>query len=380
MCEVYHNAVLVIAAAAAASPDTGCLFRSLDHAWRGQVSHHLPTGETLNIYLRKVPFHNFVLWPLSKRAWAFQEQVLGQRVVFLGEVEAWWMCRVDNVCQCGYNELYIPRNKTTSSEDPRKLWKEWVSTYSGLELTMYSDKLPALSGLAKAISSTAPHLGNYLAGLWQGDLHYGLGWSVVNPAGVGDPRVPSWSWAKTNSHVYFQPQTHDGDTRVKILEAQCVLKSVDPFGEVTSGFILVLSALVPVNLFARSCANANGDGNDRLEDFLIRALDIKLPRKKYHRAHMDYWWTNSSQWVVERGDENLENAVEVIGRSTREILRNVSTFYALLLFRGFHNRDYLYLILKAVPGRIATYERIGCVFMDSICFEDDSCEAVLKII
>jgi hypothetical protein len=61
----------------------------------------------------------------------------------------------------------MQHSKTTQSD---KFWRRLVENYSDLKLNLETDKLPAFSGIAVAITHSA---GNHLAGLWSGLFCYG---------------------------------------------------------------------------------------------------------------------------------------------------------------------------------------------------------------
>lgn len=80
--------------------------------------------------------------------------------------------------------LPLDKDSTTAPEvgtlsqisDYTTLWEELVHRYIKRRLTFFSDKLPALSGIAKQMQ---PLLGpGYFAGLWEQDLLHGLFWEV----------------------------------------------------------------------------------------------------------------------------------------------------------------------------------------------------------
>lgn len=81
--------------------------------------------------------------------------------------------------------------------------------YSGRELTIESDKLPALAGLAELYRQATGD--QYLAGLWRSSLIVDLLWKrqrVLSCHGVltsmpMEYRAPSWSWAALDGNVSF---------------------------------------------------------------------------------------------------------------------------------------------------------------------------------
>ncbi|CZS96696.1 uncharacterized protein RCO7_02562 [Rhynchosporium graminicola] len=144
----------------------------------------------------------------------------------------------------GQDEDYQPRN-----------WQEVVRFYSALSLTYENDRLPALSGIASSLISNS----NYLAGLRRQSLVFDLNWMHLGTLGsvAKESGVPSWSWAAIKSSVEFFPY-EKLNPRLEIIEAECVLKTSNPFGEVSGGFVTLKGATFETCLlpFALKTANA----------------------------------------------------------------------------------------------------------------------------
>jgi hypothetical protein len=94
-----------------------------------------------------------------------------------------WECVETGDCECGKigggsnpNSDWILRAKEGPSDIDHviklrmKWWHSVVEVYSKLDLTYQSDKLPALSGLAKVLQLLVG--GQYLAGLWKGSFNF----------------------------------------------------------------------------------------------------------------------------------------------------------------------------------------------------------------
>ncbi|XP_014557025.1 hypothetical protein COCVIDRAFT_15616 [Bipolaris victoriae FI3] len=118
--------------------------------------------------------------------------------------------------------------------------------YSTRQLTHASDRLPAISGLAKLVQGSMNM--TYIAGLWKEGLQYGLCWGVVNivpRSTVNGP--PSWSWASYETPLFwpmsvyrrFPPALFD------LNNFHVELASNDEFGRVNRGF-LKITGLVSV--------------------------------------------------------------------------------------------------------------------------------------
>jgi hypothetical protein len=104
------------------------------------------------------------------------------------------------------------------------LWSRLVSGHSHRQLTLDSDKLPALTGVARQFQRTG--MGIYLAGLWLEDLLYHLCW---RPRGGdhGRPstyRAPTWSWASTTGRVTWDMEIFDAQVEADVLSVERKLK------------------------------------------------------------------------------------------------------------------------------------------------------------
>ncbi|KAH9218068.1 heterokaryon incompatibility protein-domain-containing protein [Leptodontidium sp. 2 PMI_412] len=222
--------------------------------------------------------------PLLHRAWAYQERMLAPRMLHVHMEEMFWECKCYTICECGYlswEREHLDRNKwfpirgtltlksrialavdeATPVEDVHTMWLDIVEEYSMLALTKESDRLPALSGLAKYLSQRVQSI--YLAGLWESSLAIGLLWhrcSVLYSSCFRDKlsNVPSWSWAsivRTHqstdeanqlNHITYD-EVREGiiqDPRLKILNAACQVTGTNPFGEVSGGTISIEGALI----------------------------------------------------------------------------------------------------------------------------------------
>ncbi|KAE8330200.1 heterokaryon incompatibility protein-domain-containing protein [Aspergillus sergii] len=169
------------------------------------------------------------LYPLLGRGWCYQERILSPRVLHFGHQEVLWECRTGVTCECkelqrapslksalgklgrrrsnpsvpspkGKSKALIKIQKRTDIND--RTWRTIVQGYSNGALTRPSDRLPAISGLAKRVDMDTT---DYLAGIWRPSLLHDLVWRVAHDP-VPRPTcwiAPSWSWAATDSAVKF---------------------------------------------------------------------------------------------------------------------------------------------------------------------------------
>jgi len=149
--------------------------------------------------------------------------------------------------------------------DKASYWFNISNQYSERALTKWTDRPPALSGLAEqfmasevtAVSSQPGQalkfnqlsLGGYLVGLWSATLEKGLCWQVDYTPGkrvsTKDTYIaPSWPWASVSGPINWNWGGNSTvATTIKIHDVSCVLAGSDPTGAVSGG-ILVISARV----------------------------------------------------------------------------------------------------------------------------------------
>ncbi|KAK0704421.1 heterokaryon incompatibility protein-domain-containing protein, partial [Lasiosphaeris hirsuta] len=180
--------------------DSICIVQGDEHDWMAEASKMCTVYENSFLTLMATKAgdahggllpkdHN--VFPLLRRAWVFQERCLSLRVAHFTAEGVVYECY-------GRGLWSAPRNAAEFVQ----VWNGIVKVYSGLDLTFHSDKLPALAGLAKQLSSRSKssgyHPGRFLAGVWENTFAEGLIWSGTNkPPGPGPLTwgAPTWSWA-----------------------------------------------------------------------------------------------------------------------------------------------------------------------------------------
>ncbi|KAJ2900245.1 HET-domain-containing protein [Zalerion maritima] len=163
------------------------------------------------------------------------------------------------------NQTIDARKKRTIDEI--RLWHRLVMQYSALYLTVQSDRLPAIAGLAKQMVGLRGGDLRYLAGVWSSSLEPDLLWHVDESlAGRSasrptPPNAPSWSWASVNGKVSFWDEELV-DHNLAIVESQCDpvrrdSDEVDPFGQVTGGRLVVSTDGLEVMKLVHTYAEGN---------------------------------------------------------------------------------------------------------------------------
>lgn len=224
------------------------------------VPNSTPTG----VFLRKKTDHDqyqmisdLVMWstraPLLQRAWVVQELLLSPRTIHFEKDEIIWSCNETLCCSCSSFKPYTSENDNAKVKFAQALmadksawvesWEQVIRLYSRKGITIESDRLPALSGIAKRFQARNGSV--YLAGLWESNLEQGLCWMTLQ--GSGDASrpstylAPSWSWCSVLASLHW-PLYNIGEDEstainVDILEASCTPSTIDPTGAVSSDFI-----------------------------------------------------------------------------------------------------------------------------------------------
>jgi hypothetical protein len=255
MGDIYGNAFVTLGAAAGIHADSGIFHeRKLPRYCRIPLTIQNKT-EFIDLCSaenrEKAKVHlSDKIQPLYSRSWALQERALSRRFVAYQTGQIYWSCSEEVVLEDGTAVHRHPEvlNGYSTESWSSSTWQYFVEKYSTTKATFETDKLPALSGLAKTIQQMSKD--EYLAGLWKGTILDGLIWMTRSPSLVRRPsqyRAPSWSWAALNGEVkWLEPWIADPDDDSGRYELQYLSYFVDykitpsgknPFGEVLCGYI-----------------------------------------------------------------------------------------------------------------------------------------------
>jgi hypothetical protein len=129
-------------------------------------------------------------------------------------------------------------------------WMTLIEEYSVCSLTVPSDKLVAISGLAKSLNCDC----QYLAGIWGMYLPMQMLWRVSLEARnkshdfkvYSEYHAPTWSWASMNVKIEFPMKEKYDDSKdmVSVLGRHVLLASDDPTGRVSEGFLRLRGPLI----------------------------------------------------------------------------------------------------------------------------------------
>ncbi|KAI0548700.1 heterokaryon incompatibility protein-domain-containing protein [Xylaria curta] len=281
MCDVYGGSSINIAATSARDGSFGCFAdrdkKTLRNIRKIRVPVSVENKITLYDCASEDIYHTVDSGPLTYRAWAFQERFLAHRTLIFTNSQLFWECETILACETFPDKVpedycweykmpkvallshnreksVIPYEKKRSElnismagllvPDPSllRLWSFIVINYSRAKLTKPTDKLVALSGVAKWLQNRNNDV--YLAGMWRRGLEVQLCWKchrsdeenpLTRPA---EYIAPSWSWASTNSEIIFYADFMGCRfrTNVRVLSADVKPETIEaPLGRVLDG-------------------------------------------------------------------------------------------------------------------------------------------------
>ena len=248
MADIYQSSLLTVAMSNGSNPDQDCLpkieIETIDSIQARLIYHFLD-------YFLPNGFY----FPLTERAWAFQERLLAPRVLHFGPHELFWECLSGERCECGRTVkfrvnkqdcscLLVQGRKDGPDVQLDRFWRSIVEFYSNHNLTFKADRLPALAGIAVAMQNVRH--GTYLAGLWSDSLALDLLWRPVAAIGTRFSSSPSWSWATIDGPVEYWPFSKHAQTTIEceIEDFDCEPDGISMTGRIKSGWIRLKSSMV----------------------------------------------------------------------------------------------------------------------------------------
>jgi len=236
MSDYYHNAIYTISASGARDCSDGFLKPRpalVDPPTDGvAISYRDTAGVLRDMYIhppkpmRSVCVDNS---PLLKRGWCMQERAFSSRCLFFARDILIWECAErraseldpdgdlddqtseqwhvwatpkgnDNLMKQG-TLLSLPKEELLADA-----WFGMLTQYTRAEFTFLTDKLVAISSLARKIGDVTG--GHYVSGCWRETIGRCLAWwAHDSPAGsrkfCKDSVAPSWSWAAVPCGVVY---------------------------------------------------------------------------------------------------------------------------------------------------------------------------------
>ncbi|KAH9223101.1 heterokaryon incompatibility protein-domain-containing protein [Leptodontidium sp. 2 PMI_412] len=251
MGEIYSNSILTIAASVGSDTHVPCFPERIPEILKPAKFVAPDTASDFFYAIEETVWETAVSGaPLNKRAWVLQERLLSPRTVHLCSEQVFWECSELAACEAlpwglptkimerrggltqipqnGFksfiNECSTPTfsRSLQSPQNPQLLdlayerWCQIVETFSLCGITDPSDKISAITGVAKKMNNVFGD--TFHAGLWGSRFLEGLAWEVKSGpettergkepvhALTGQPTYcgPSWSWVSVHGHVHYE--------------------------------------------------------------------------------------------------------------------------------------------------------------------------------
>jgi hypothetical protein len=254
MGDIYSQARITIVAGNSATSEEGFLNPQLPHMPRSlQLPFNCPTGEGSKVVISP---RQQEIEVVNSRGWTLQESLLSQRLVFYGSRQLEWTCRTVSKADGGHPSLCLvglSRHESAhfsnsiwdAGEKHDLVWPMWIQLvkhYTQRNLSHLSDRLIAISALAKKANEALQD--KYLAGIWRGDLLRQLQWRPQRP-GIAQPDeiyiAPSWSWASLEGEIdWYVPKSSEIEGEIKIISCKVVpVSPVAPYGALSGGDLII---------------------------------------------------------------------------------------------------------------------------------------------
>ncbi|KAF1833342.1 HET-domain-containing protein [Decorospora gaudefroyi] len=273
MGSIYQNSYITISATNSGDSSARCL---LERRKPVKIPYENTTGKEFALRARKILNHHpshathggpaKPIGPLTSRAWALQEHVLSTRILHYTATELLFECKTSYRCECMPERRAYPTTpslipKAVASKKTGAVWQAWqriVEQYSSRNLTVATDKLPAISGVASKIRK-ATH-SDYLGGLWMNNLASDLLWHA-NPTAAPTSahrtaldawRAPAFSWASLDVPItYTILDDEENDTfipTVTLITCSSTPSGYNPLGTITDASFTLRGPTIPATL------------------------------------------------------------------------------------------------------------------------------------
>ena len=290
MAEVYANAYVNVAATASSNSSQG-LFRDRNPMTtkRGVATvregHSLIPAGTYQCFNVREWICQIGRAPLSKRAWVYQEWLLSPRILHFANDQIFWECREMHASETfqdhvparyefGLRRFDLESSKEVTKRKFLEIWDTIVQEYTARDLTYVSDKLTALSGLARILHRRHPEAGKYVGGMWAKYLTDQLAWSASCKAHRSNIyRAPSWSWASIDGSISpnFNWRLVNQDHRNRACRSPVTILSIDAsftddlFGSMIKATLKVEAPLLKITIEAGEGATEDEDDDKNRE-------------------------------------------------------------------------------------------------------------------
>ncbi|PMD53611.1 HET-domain-containing protein [Hyaloscypha bicolor E] len=303
--------------------------------------------------------------PLNERGWVCQEQVMSPRTLHFGRRQMYWECYTASCCESFpsgapfFNPSSIKMRVVQPIERYSELtkpelyvqWTEFVTEYSTRKLTFDTDKLPAISGIARVFMNLLKD--RYVDGLWENDIYRGLLWHATGDiTEVSSYRAPSWSWASIDGPVSFLSSLNvQWDTMAQIHEIKSTMRNETTDGEESGG--------------EASGREAPG-GYIRITGLLLKLKIDKIPVNAISSMiRLQRRWDLSADDplnIVFSPYEQIGTRADMMIRHSNPEFRQSKDLVIMPLVHHTYDKEWVAiygLVLSLQPGRSGYYKKVG---------------------
>ena len=282
MDKVYQNAFCNLSATGAADSSQGLFFdRRPEQSQPAEATltlSHFDPSASARVYLmveQEALSRQLESTPLQSRGWVFQERLLARRNLHFCRDQLVWECKElyasETYPEGMKDNIYGTPWTTLLNGDPSELglgdeefeehfhvtWGQIVFRYSACELTVPTDKIIAISGVAKRMREILQD--EYVVGMWRRSLPYQLLWRVhlvsktESIACSQDTyRSPSFSWFSIDGVVIMSSWRVPDSILFSVEDVSLEYETTDTTGPVKSGHIILNGFVRTMRLYVES--------------------------------------------------------------------------------------------------------------------------------
>jgi hypothetical protein len=375
MAMVYANAYLTVAATGVDSSEGGLFFsrkppRSIELPHTSGKTSGTLLAYPLQLDTEVIKYYHVEMRdePLTKRAWGFQERVLSRRILHFAQHQVYYECMEGTCAEDGltltdrFQHAFYTSDKTEMndksfsrksrlelpSDELIQQWYGLIWGYGPRNLTCTSDKLPAMSGLARIYQGLLQD--EYLAGIWKRSILDGICWQGLDcsPVPNDEYRAPSWSWASLDGVA--AAGFSGNDYLATFVDAHVEVDGDNPFGKVKDGWLRLKAPLVPLTL---------SDAKGPTGHIYLRTL---------------------------AGDEGCYAGFDLVDRNFKVSADRVRAkeLYALVIVRTVPDEDdpestYFAMIVEPTGSETGTMRRLGFLLSDRATFGPDDLDSTTEV-
>lgn len=363
MADIYGGSVFTISALSSPSADVGFLrprqrfiasIGSIEFSGKG-VEHH-DGDRPLLLFVREDPQRldkELTNGSLSGRGWPLQERILAPGVLHFGRDQVFWECNKDrSMSETGgsiFNSLRLidtsnDCHNTAVYNNYEGLWDRLISDFMRRDLSVFSDRLHAISGLAARLRKIGAFTGRYVAGLWENRLDVLLLWTTSQetlPTTLPvkkNNQISTWSWAHIDRRSFLivnqqvkstllAPAKFKFEDDTQDMQSMCPGAVVLSCQVVLHGFVQEMNRVIIPNLYEEFSGGHRLFGLSRFDlddniDGLNSYYSVRMMDNAAEKIEKPYMWYEIEYLVLEQVDS--EDLAEAEGQSAYKRMGRLS--------------------------------------------------------